>query len=140
MVHLVGSTYFFSCYEGFVPHDRDTVEIIETDMFQHKRQITGRGMCVFQLKKKAHFQEYLDWDIHTGEGMAVGKWLVPEFCAEVGFTVEDLPKLLPLVELLDERHKYEEVIYNAYVENQSFTLTAEQRAEAYKCYQEKKRG
>lgn len=134
MIHLMGSAYFFSQYPEFTPHDIDKIEIIETDDFQHKRQLTGRGKCFFQLKKKDHFQEYLDWDIHCGLGMSVGKWLVPEFCEEVGFRVADLPKLLPLIEVLDDRHQYEKVIYDAYVENQSFTLSDEQRLAAYNSY------
>lgn len=134
MKYLIGSSYFFSCYEDFVPHDIDEIEIVETSEFQHKRQITGKGRCLFQLKRKDTFQEYLDWDVETKLGMAVGKWLVPEFCAEVGFTVEDLPKLRELVEYLDPRHMYERIIYDAYIINNSFTLTDEQRLAAYNSY------
>ena len=66
--------------------------------------------------------------------MSVGKWLVPEFCEEVGFGVDDLPKLQPLIDCLDERHMYEKIIYEAYLENKSFTLTDEQRKKAYELY------
>jgi len=136
MKHLIGSSYFFSCYDDFTPHDVDHIEIIETNEFNHKRQITGRGSCLFQLKKKDSFKEYLDWDITESVGMCLGKWLIPEFCEEVGFTVDDLPQLLPFIDLLDPKHRYEAIIYNAYVENGSLTLTDKQRLEAYKSYQE----
>ena len=66
--------------------------------------------------------------------MVIGKFLVPEFCAEIGFTIEDLPRLEPLLAKLDEKHKYEEIIYNAYIENNAFVLTDEQRAAAYESY------
>lgn len=35
---------------------------------------------------------------------------------------------------LDERHRYEKTIYNAYIENGSFYLTDEQRRKAYDEY------
>ena len=68
--------------------------------------------------------------------MAVGKYLIPEFCNQIGFTVEDLPKVKSLLTKLDDKHKYEEIIYNSYITNGSFTLTQEQRDEAYKLYKE----
>ena len=40
--------------------------------------------------------------------MMIGKFLVPEFCNEIGMTLEDLFKLKPLCEKLDDKHKYEE--------------------------------
>jgi hypothetical protein len=66
--------------------------------------------------------------------LVVGKFLVPEFCEEIGFTVEQLPLLKPLIDRLDSKHLYEQVIYNAYLENGDFTLTQEQRDNAYKSY------
>jgi hypothetical protein len=66
----------------------------------------------------------------------VGKFLIPEFCKEIGFTIKDLPKLKPLIDKLDEKHKYEEIIYNAYLENGDFILTPDQRDLAYASYKE----
>jgi hypothetical protein len=133
---LIGSKYFFSCYEDFEPHDTDELEIIETDEFQQIRQLTGRGRCLFQMKKHKSKDDYIDWAIKSPVGMVIGKFLIPEFCEAINFTVEDLPKLKVLINRLDDKHKYEEIIYNSYIENRSFTLTAEQRAKAYKSYKE----
>lgn len=66
--------------------------------------------------------------------MQIGKFLVPEFVQEIGFTIEHLKKLKPLAEKLDGRHKYEKVIYDAYIENGAFKLTEEQRSKAYEQY------
>ena len=63
-------------------------------------------------------------------------FLIPEFNKQISFTIEDLPKIKPLIDNLDEKHKYEEIIYNAYIENKSFTLTEEQRDAAYRRYKE----
>lgn len=131
---IIGSTYFFSCYEDFKPHDIDELEIIETDEFKQTRQFTGLGRCLFQMKKHSSKEEYIDWAIKSPIGMTVGKFLVPEFCEAIGFTVDDLPRVRVLIDRLDKTHKYEEIIYNSYLENGSFTLTEEQRAKAYESY------
>lgn len=133
---LIGSTYFFSCYEDFKSKDIDELQIVETDEFKQMRQITGQGRCLFQMKKHANKQEYIDWALQSEIGMIIGKFLVPEFCAEIGFTIEDLPKLGKLINKLDHKHKYEEIIYNSYLENGSFTLTTAQRDKAYKSYKQ----
>jgi len=35
--------------------------------------------------------------------MAIGKFLIPEFCKELSFTISDLQKLRPLIDNLDEK-------------------------------------
>ena len=133
---LIGSNYFFSHYNDFNSKDVDEIEIIETKDFSHVRQITGRGRCLFQLKKQASKDSYIDWALKSNLGMVVGKFLVPEFCNEIGFTIEDLPKLAPLINKLDNKHKYEKIIYDSYIENGAFILTNDQRDRAYKHYKE----
>lgn len=131
---LVGSKYFFSRYSDFIPHDVDKLEIIETNEFKDIRYIRGKGRCYFQLKKQQTKEDYINYALESNLGMVVGKFLVPEFCQEIGFTVNDLPRLKPLIDILDEKHKYEEIIYNAYLENNGFFLTQEQRDRAYTRY------
>lgn len=131
---LIGSQYFFSCYDDFKSKDVDEIQIIETTEFAQMRQLTGQGKCLFQMKKHNSKEDYINWAVQSGIGMVIGKFLVPEFCAEIGFTIEDLPKIKILLERLDDKHKYEEIIYNSYLENGSFTLTPEQRDRAYRSY------
>lgn len=133
---LIGSKYFFSCYADFQSKDHDEIEIVETNEFSHLRQLTGQGKCVFQLRKKSSLEGYLDWDLTSNVPMGVGKYLIPEFAHAIGFTVEDLPKLKPMINRLVEKHKYEAIIYDSYILNGSFTLTDEQRQRAYKSYKE----
>jgi hypothetical protein len=68
--------------------------------------------------------------------MVLGKFLIPEFNEKIGFTIEDLPRMKPLIEKLDDKHKYEELIFNSYIKNNAFTLTSRQREQAYKSYKE----
>lgn len=131
---LIGSAYFFSCYPDFHSKDIDEIEIVETNTFQNMRQLTGRGKCLFQLRKKNNKQDYIDYALKQNLGMAIGKFLVPEFCNIINFRIEDLPCLQPLIDILDDKHQYEKIIYTAYLQNKAFTLTDEQREEAYKSY------
>ena len=133
---LIGSQYFFSCYEDFLSKDIDELEIIETADFKQIRQITGQGKCLFQLQKHDSKEDYIIWALQSKLGMVIGKFLIPEFNEKIGFTIEDLPNLAPLIEKLDAKHKYEEIIFNSYIENNAFTLTLEQREQAYKSYKE----
>ena len=55
--------------------------------------------------------DYFDSALKFKTGMAIGKFLVPEFCEIIGMTINDLPYLYPLIEVLDDRHKYEEIIF-----------------------------
>ncbi len=75
--------------------------------------------------------EFVEYALAKGPAMQLGKFLVPEFNSEIGFTIEHLKQLEPLVEKLDDKHKYEKIIYDAYIENNKFELTKAQRDEAY---------
>lgn len=132
---LMGSNYFFKNYADFESHDIDYIDIIETNEFKEKRIIRGQGKDYFYLKRKPKEQLIQD-ALKSNLPMVVGKFLIPEFNKQINFTIEDLPRLQPLIDKLDEKHKYEEIIYNAYLENKSFTLTKEQRDAAYRRYKE----
>ena len=136
---LIGSTYFFSCYDDFNSKDIDEIEIIDTNEFKQIRQITGQGRCLFQMKRHSSKAEYIDWALQCQLGMVIGKFLVPEFNAAIGLSVEDLKSLSPLIQKLDDKHKYEKIIFNSYIENGDFTLTKEQRDLAYQSYKETRR-
>lgn len=136
---LIGSQYFFSCYKDFESKDIDELEIIETENFKYSRQLTGRGKCLFQLRKQNNKEEYIKYALSSKVPMVVGKFLVPEFCKEIGFTIEELPRMQPLIDALDDKHKYEKIIYDSYIENGSFSLSDQQREKAYESYR-KSRG
>lgn len=79
-------------------------------------------------------EEFIEYTLNSKLPMEIGKFLVPEVAEFLGFTIEHLKQLAPVVERLDEKHRYELVIYNAYLDNGSFTLTGEQRNDAYMEY------
>ncbi len=133
MRHVMGSRYFFGSYPDFKSHDFDFVEVLTTNEFLKKRVIRGQGKDIIQLRRKPK-RELIEDALNEPLPMVVGKFLIPEFCAEIGFTIEDLPKIKPLLDKIDEKHSYELIIYESYLENGSFTLTEEQRLKAYECY------
>ena len=132
---LMGSNYFFSQYKDFKSTDIDKIDIINTSDFKDKRIIRGQGKDYIFLKRKP--KEQLIQDALNSElAMVVGKFLIPEFNKQIGFTIEDLPKVQPLIDKLDDKHLYEKIIYDAYLENKEFILTQEQRDAAYASYKE----
>ena len=134
---LVGSNVFFRGYfEDFVSKDVDTVMLEDSPKgYENVRQFHFNGRCIFQWRKMEK-NEFIDVSLERGLGMELGKFLVPEFARELGMNMDDLERLRPLAEKLDEKHLYEKVIYDAYIENGCWFLTAEQRAEAYRIYKE----
>lgn len=132
MKHQMGSCYFFSNMPGFSPHDHDFIELVDTNEFL-TRCIRGHGKDYFFFKRKSKEKMIVD-ALQSSLPMVVGKFLIPEFCKEIGFGVEDLKQLHPQFEKLDPKHEYEKIIYDSYLENGAMTLTDEQRAAAYDVY------
>jgi hypothetical protein len=131
---LVGSSVFFNEIEGFQSKDRDYVILVEKPVgYDFVRQTTSSKACIFEWRKMSP-ERFVEYSLRRGPAMQLGKFLVPEFVQEIGFTIEHLKALKPLAEKLDERHKYEKVIYDSYIENGSFELTEEQRSKAYEQY------
>ena len=131
---LVGSNVFFKDIEGFTSKDIDILEFVDepTD-FKNVRQFKFPNKCVFQWRKMP-IDELIDITLFRNFPMEIGKFLVPEFIKEFKLSIDDLKRLKPIIAKLDDKHKYEEVIYNAYLENNNFVLTDEQRQEAYRVY------
>lgn len=131
---LVGSSVFFNEIEGFQSKDKDYVILDENPVgYDFVRQTTLPNKCFFEWKRMSP-EQFVEYSLSRGPAMQIGKFLVPEFVQEIGFTIEHLKKLKPLTEELDGRHKYEKVIYDAYIENGAFKLTAEQQSKAYEQY------
>lgn len=138
MFRLMGSTYFFKEYPDFRPKDLDYWAIEDFDE-KHYFKLLVRSKPSneeYYIFKKVSKEEHIQRALTDRVPMVVGKFLIPEFCNEIGFTIEDLPKMKPLIDTIDTKHDYERVIFEAYLENGAFVLTKEQRDMAYKSYKE----
>lgn len=138
---LMGSTYFFQSYSDFKSKDIDLWTICDsaendiTVIKEIAKNINAKKEY-FLIKRKANAQEYINSALEASLPMAVGKFLIPEFCLDINFSIADLPQLKPLIDNLDAKHLYEKVIYEAYIKNNDFYLTQEQRDEAYLIYKQ----
>ena len=131
---LIGSKYFFKDIEGFSSKDIDTLELVDDPLtFKISYQLSGKGKCVFKWKRMTP-KEFISVSLKRNCPMELGKFLVREFCEEIGFTISDLKALRSLRDSLDDKHKYEAVIYDSYIENNGFILTDEQLQKAYNEY------
>lgn len=134
----IGSRVFFSGMEGYVSKDKDEIALL--DEFTLKGNVLnikldGKDIFFFRnMDKEGFIQDALN----SGVPMRVGKFLVPEFASHLGLNMADLKRLKPLIDAIDEKHEYERVIYDAYLENGGFFLTDKQRENAYRVYKEKR--
>ena len=96
-------------------------------------KVKERGEDVF-MYRNLNKEEFIMDTLNSGVPMKAGKFLVPEFVEYIGLEIDDLTRLKDMFENMDKEHKYETIIYNAYVKNKSFALKDSQRSRAYKEY------
>ena len=138
MEYIVGSNAFFAGMDGFVPKDNDRLILVDDasecglPIIAHS-EMRLKGNCYFFYKRLPK-DEMIDNCIKSKDPIVVGKFLVPSVARDLGLTIDDLRRLEDTVLSLDDRHRYEEVIFRAYLENDGFVLTDEQRKEAFNTY------
>lgn len=133
---LIGSSVFFKEYNDFNPHDIDYV-LFEDHPLLYKifAHINTKTEDVFAYKQMSK-DEFLQYELeHCKKAkMAVGKLLVPELVKYMNITIDDLKKFKFAIDEIPEKHSYEKIIYDAYIKNNDFILTREQRDKAYQEY------
>jgi hypothetical protein len=129
---LVGSRAFFDGLPNFKPHDSDYVEFYNPEdvSFTYKNVIKEGRDCLFQLVRRPK-QERIDYALAHERPFSLCMFLVPRVCQEFGMNIQDLEQLRPMRETLNPRHLYLGVIYDYYMENDSMTLTDDQRQHAF---------
>lgn len=134
---IIGSIAFFSGMEGFTPKDIDELNIMDEFPFKfnsmHLNKFHGKDVFFFKNMDKNGFIQ----DAKKSKlSMVVGKFIVPEFANYIGLTIKDLKDLEELFDNIDEKHSYEKIIYDAYLENNGFFLNEEQKKNAFNKYKE----
>ena len=130
----MGSTYFFSKYKDFKSKDYDDLCIMDTFIFPGcvmNAKLDGKDVFLFKNMPK---QGYIDDLLNSGVNMKAGKFLIPEFCSYISFTIEDLKSIFHIFDNIDSKHTYEKIIAQSYIENNDFFLTTQQRDLAYDEY------
>lgn len=137
----MGSSYFFSSFEDYIVKDTDILCIMDgySDAIKSNvlnMKLNGEDVFFYRDLDKSGF---IKDTIESKVPMRVGKFLIPEFCKYIGFTIDDYELLKDVFDSLDEKHSYENLIRDAYIENGDFILTDEQRKRAYEEYKEKRK-
>ena len=92
----IGSKYFFKDFDDFNTKDNDVLCIV--DHFINTRKPTN--VLNFRLKGEDVFffrnmdkEEFIYDTLESNVPMRAGKFLIPEFCQHIGFTIDDLQRL-----------------------------------------------
>lgn len=138
---LIGSRAIFGGYKDFDHITTDTdILIIDDDPdfdIEASTKNTEDGMH-YVMWKELSKEELLKFHSVCYKGTFIQKFLVPEYIEYIGLTIEDLKQLGRLCNYLDDEHSYEKIVYNAYIENNGFYLTDEQKEAAYQEYKRKR--
>lgn len=130
----IGSNVFFKNFTDYFSKDIDEL-IICDELIDNKKclnmKIKNKDIFLYKQMEK---QEMIEFDLNSNVNMKAGKYLVPEFANYIGLTIEDLKVFKNMFENIDNKHFYEKLIFNFYIQNNSFSLTKNQLDEAYKEY------
>ena len=133
---LIGSSVFFKEYSDFNPHDIDYVLFEDCpQLYKTFAHINTKTEDVFAYKQMSK-DEFLQYELeHCKKAkMAVGKLLVPELVKYMNITIDDLKKYKIAIDEIQEKKKKKKIIYDAFIKNNDFILTQEQRDKAYQEY------
>ena len=142
----VGSGVFFDGLPGYNSHDDDELVLMgggwlpckDTVFRMPTKDKNGKKKDVFickNLTKEEFIEDYLNCDTP----MRGNRFLVPDFIEYIGLTINDLKRLKPKFDEMDEKHLYLLNIYNSYIENNGFFLTDKQKDIAFEIYKLKRK-
>lgn len=138
---IIGSNVFFTdYYDDYISHDIDELHIMDNWSIKNTNvlNLKNNGKDIFYFKDMSK-QEFINDTLMCNTPMRVGKFLVPEFAQHLNMTIDDLKQLKPMIDKLDDKHKYEQMIYDFYIENNDFILTEKQRDIVYDEYKKYRR-
>ena len=136
---LVGSRAFFSCYPDFNSKDEDWIHFIPMGSidveYRYLKLFTREGeKCIFQYQDRPK-REIIKL-LKQQKDLSVVMLLQPQVIEYLQVTIDDIkdPEITALIQAVAPRYQYYDFIRKFYIENNSFTLTSEQRDKIYKVY------
>lgn len=133
---IIGSNVFFNNFEDFKSKDIDELYIISEKIEGNKifnMKLDGKDIFLCPNMSK---EDFIKTTLESNDPIKVGKFLVPDFIKYIDLTISDLKKLDCLFGKLDDKHKYEQIIYESYITNNDFILTENQLKDAYLIYKQ----
>ena len=134
----IGSSYFFGCFDDYIVKDLDEINIMDEFLVKPNSLVLRKGDRDVFFYRNMDKEGFIEDTLSSCVPMRPGKFLVREFADYIGFTIEDLKKLKEVFDRIDDKHTYEKVIYDAYMENNGFYLTEGQLDSAYAEYKRKR--
>lgn len=141
---LIGSKAIFAGYKEFddITTDTDILIIDENPSdydFEHQYHDPDDDTIHYIRWKNMSKEDLLFFHTHNCYmGTFIQKFLVPEYAEWIGLTIEELKSMERLLKYMDDKHEYEKIVFHAYIENNGFFLTPEQKEEAYQVYKSKR--
>ena len=138
---IIGSNVFFAdYYDDYISHDIDELHIMDNWSIKNTNvlNLKNNDKDIFYFKDMSK-QEFINDTLTCNTPMRVGKFLVPEFAQHLNMTIDDLKQLKPMIDKLDDKHKYEQLIYDFYIENNDIILKEKQRDIVYDEYKKYRR-
>ena len=133
---IIGSRAFFEGMSEFTSKDTNTlVWSSDPKGFTNYKQTSISGQCIVEYRAMTK-DEIIKFALRDkANGLEFGKFIVTEFAELIGLTIDDLKRLRDYyVKKIDDKQRYQLAICDAYIANNAFTLTDEQREEAYAIY------
>lgn len=146
----VGSYPFFKNYRNYICHDRDILRFVSDIDIKYESLCENRKYLVIReddkdifIYKKMSREEYLNYifcdmrmknddDLeYIYEDFSL---LCPDLVKYYNITVDDIRPLKKNFEHKNDKHKYQKVIFDSYIENNGMYLTQEQLDKAYEEY------
>ena len=134
----IGSSYFFGCFDDYIVKDLDEINIMDEFLVKPNSLVLRKGDRDVFFYRNMDKEGFIEDTLSSCVPVRAGKFLVREFADYIGFTIEDLKKLKEVFDRIDDKHTYEKVIYDAYMENNGFYLTEGQLDSAYAEYKRKR--
>lgn len=140
---VIGSRLFFSGIEDFETNFGDAAIFFDSKEDKENERIDmmpHMNYYVYIKYDKSEFIEKLYNKIKQDNSKAVGIGIIlsKDICEYLGIGIEDIKKFKKLLNFLDNKHKYLQIIFNAYLDNKNMELSDEQLNQAYNMYKKYK--
>lgn len=129
----IGSSVFFSKFPDYTPGVSNILYIDDNPDYEYETNYMENGVHILRWRNLSK-EKLMEYHKDCYIGRYIGKFLVPEYVEYYDVTIDDLKELHHLIDFIDERHVYEKMIYDFYIENNGFYLTDEQLNAVYQEY------
>lgn len=113
--HIVGSVAFFNDREGFTPHDKDMLQLMNNWDMEPQSMICRIDNVDYFLYPDVDGKILIS---QCTDPLTIGKFLVPEVAEYLKITAKDLLPLSSLAEKLSNtKHEYVKILFDAAIKS-----------------------